>query len=489
LFIEGSSPIETGFKAILESTLFLPTPSYGICLDFWYHMYGTGIGSLNVYLNISNASSLIWTQNGNKGNMWKNAQVTIISAKYFRINIEAIRGNSIYSDIAIDDLDFMEKSCTLSPADANPSNQITIPIITTTRSLRPTSLYDCTFETGYCIWSPSPESTFNWTRAQGLGGSQIAGPIDYDHTLGISDGWYIFTSIANKRQTDISRIEGSLSSTRCMEFYYYFSTNGKYKFSIYVKVGNQLGLPIWSRSSSQGNFWRLGRVTVNSASTYKIVMEVSNVVNGGLEDKIAIDDVYFTLGACQDSSDVNKLCTFSSDTCGYTIDTKSNFQWSLFLPETRLLDFNSENENEFLSKVNPIPIYDHTTDGVGSGYIYVDTRGFRPNETATLTSKLYAPFSTDNPTEASRCVEFYFYIQGTNVVRLNLKTNAPPSTTKNTIWSRDYDHSSYWWKGEANIKLITNYTTIFEAVILNNTAMNGLAALDDIIIRNGQCSR
>ena len=47
LFIEGSSPTQAGDKALFESNLFFPTPSYGICLDFWYHMWGNGIGTLN----------------------------------------------------------------------------------------------------------------------------------------------------------------------------------------------------------------------------------------------------------------------------------------------------------------------------------------------------------------------------------------------------------------------------------------------------------
>jgi hypothetical protein len=41
LFIEASA-IEPGYKAILESTVFQPTPTYGLCMDFWYHMYGQG---------------------------------------------------------------------------------------------------------------------------------------------------------------------------------------------------------------------------------------------------------------------------------------------------------------------------------------------------------------------------------------------------------------------------------------------------------------
>ena len=40
----------------------------------------------------------------------------------------------------------------------------------------------------------------------------------------------------------------------------------------------------------------------------------------------------------------------------------------------------------------------------------------------------------------------------------------------------------------ATIKLLSNNSLIFEAVALNNP-INGLVGLDDIILRNGQCSR
>lgn len=39
-------------------------------MTFWYHMYGSSIGSLNVYLNISNRLTLWWRKSGNKGNKW-----------------------------------------------------------------------------------------------------------------------------------------------------------------------------------------------------------------------------------------------------------------------------------------------------------------------------------------------------------------------------------------------------------------------------------
>jgi len=36
LFMEASSPAQTGYRAWLQSPLFPPTPSFGLCFEFWY---------------------------------------------------------------------------------------------------------------------------------------------------------------------------------------------------------------------------------------------------------------------------------------------------------------------------------------------------------------------------------------------------------------------------------------------------------------------
>jgi hypothetical protein len=274
-----------------------------------------------------------------------------------------------------------------------------------------------------------------------------------------------------------------------MEFYYYFFTNTKYKFNVYVKVGQQIGAPLWTRTTSQGDFWRLGRLTVTSGSLYTVLFELASIMNGGSDDRFAIDDVFFTLGACQDSSDVNKVCTFSDSTlCGYTADTSKNFQWKLYIPDALKSNTEGEIDKSEEQRAGPLPIDDHTTNGGGSGYVYVQTNGFQVNNTAKLVSKVYTPFSTVDPLQGARCLEFYFYIQGKDAVQLNVKSVTSPSSTENLLWTRSSDHSKYWWKGEANIRLIGNYSVVFEAIV-GSSPTNGLAALDDIILRNGQCSR
>ena len=41
------------------------------CIQFYYHMYGASMGTLNVYVNGRN----VFTASGNKGSMWHRANV------------------------------------------------------------------------------------------------------------------------------------------------------------------------------------------------------------------------------------------------------------------------------------------------------------------------------------------------------------------------------------------------------------------------------
>ena len=78
LFIESSSPRVVGDTAHLVSTVFNRTAGNGRCFTFWYHMYGTDIGRLNIYVNTtSGGKQLKWRLIGNQGNSWFNGQVNV----------------------------------------------------------------------------------------------------------------------------------------------------------------------------------------------------------------------------------------------------------------------------------------------------------------------------------------------------------------------------------------------------------------------------
>ena len=85
MYIETSSPRKLGDKARFVS------PSYasvkgGQCFQFWYHMYGNDIGRLNVFIKIGNNNGIpVWTRAGNRGNVWKVAQVAITTTSSFNV--------------------------------------------------------------------------------------------------------------------------------------------------------------------------------------------------------------------------------------------------------------------------------------------------------------------------------------------------------------------------------------------------------------------
>lgn len=73
-----------GANARLLSPRYPPTK--GSCLQFWYHMYGRSIGTLNVYIRGSAwAMTKVWSKSGNDTNIWNVAQVSIRSRYRYEV--------------------------------------------------------------------------------------------------------------------------------------------------------------------------------------------------------------------------------------------------------------------------------------------------------------------------------------------------------------------------------------------------------------------
>uniref|UniRef100_A0A673W4N4 MAM domain containing 2a n=1 Tax=Salmo trutta TaxID=8032 RepID=A0A673W4N4_SALTR len=84
------------------------------CLVFYYHMYGSGTGLLSVLLRRgdSEQDALLWRRRGEQSISWMRATVDYECDRRHQIIFEAIRGPSIRSDIAIDDIVFKKGPCT-----------------------------------------------------------------------------------------------------------------------------------------------------------------------------------------------------------------------------------------------------------------------------------------------------------------------------------------------------------------------------------------
>ena len=80
------------------------------CLTFWYHMYGYGMGKLNIYVSVNDKEKRLLNISGNKENRWLQAFIDISQSTPYNIIFEGTRG--YWSDIAIDDIYFTPGLCT-----------------------------------------------------------------------------------------------------------------------------------------------------------------------------------------------------------------------------------------------------------------------------------------------------------------------------------------------------------------------------------------
>lgn len=121
MYVEASYPNFPSKQFVLESPVLALAPQCH--LSFWYHMYGSSIGSLTLNAATSSGSSAVslWTRSGNQGNTWQSATV-MVPQDATKLQFDAVTGSSWSSDIAIDDIIF---DCQVADGDSkgcrNPS--------------------------------------------------------------------------------------------------------------------------------------------------------------------------------------------------------------------------------------------------------------------------------------------------------------------------------------------------------------------------------
>ncbi|XP_031555405.1 MAM and LDL-receptor class A domain-containing protein 1-like isoform X2 [Actinia tenebrosa] len=111
VYAEASGPAPR--KATeLRSPVF--TANSGRCLQFAYHMYGSTMGSLKVYvIDIhTGTKNMIFTKSGNQGQQWYRKSVTVTSPNDYKVVFEVIKGSDYASDVALDDMLLEDGGCT-----------------------------------------------------------------------------------------------------------------------------------------------------------------------------------------------------------------------------------------------------------------------------------------------------------------------------------------------------------------------------------------
>lgn len=90
MFIEASLPRKQGDTARLISETMTKHWSTKVpyCLRFWYHMTGSGIGTLNLYVKTGTGKlneQLIWRLSGNQAKLWKSGTAPIYSSLDYQV--------------------------------------------------------------------------------------------------------------------------------------------------------------------------------------------------------------------------------------------------------------------------------------------------------------------------------------------------------------------------------------------------------------------
>ncbi|XP_041465292.1 MAM and LDL-receptor class A domain-containing protein 1-like [Lytechinus variegatus] len=375
------------------------------CVEFWYHVYGRDTETLNVYVKLEGVvlpSSPAWSITGNQGNYWHRATFNIpANTNNYRLVFEAIPGDAVSDDVAIDDITFYEGTACPIPS--------TVPPLPATSPTAVTSL-DCNFELGFCGYEQEYENDqADWAREQGkYVASSETGP-QVDHSLGTSEGYYamfdpsLFISLdRNEGAILVSPFLQASNSPRCVQFYAFMYGNNVDYLNIYIRPwGATTSLdPQFSIYGNIANEWRLYGMNVPRSNKHFHVLFQANVGRFKSSGKIAIDDIRMVTGMCPEEVPPTLLpwgadCDFEQNgtLCGYTQRSSDAFDWIWHQGST--------------GSTNTGPHADHTLGTPQGHYMYIETSlPQRPGDRASLVSPVLNSQDTDI------CLRFYYHATG-----------------------------------------------------------------------------
>ncbi|MBN3307353.1 MLRP2 protein, partial [Amia calva] len=490
------------------------------CISFWYHIYGSSIGTLNFIMKLEGGSETVqWTRSATQGNKWNFADFRILeNDKPVQFIFEAVQGGSD-GDIAVDDVvvaDSVNGSC---PAER-----------------------ECTFESSRCDLQDDTTGRFSWTRTSGFLSSNSSSPTE-DHTLGTAHGYYLSAQLWKWPSKYTGQIATRLNkptphSGECLNFWYHMEGNSVGAFNIYLQKHHQSKVLLWVKRGNQGDLWRHGRVTILSPdSQYQIIFEA--VAGEGQNGDIAIDDLLILNGPCPPEG----LCDFEIDACGWlNARTGDNLDWtwnsgsvgdSSYVPsvdhttnsalghyllfkadymskdKTALLlseymeattaaclvfwyhihtdsyglcrwqqdtsdgfDWTCQRGNHVDAHGNG-PMFDHSVGSAEGYYLIVMASGSADEESAIISSPVILE-STD------MCISFWYYMLGSSVSTLDVLVETV------FVWSRNGTQAAEWLNAQVTIRMADAYRVQFSGK--RRAAGQGFIAIDDITVRVGGCT-
>ncbi|KAL0966606.1 hypothetical protein UPYG_G00297350 [Umbra pygmaea] len=284
-YLPSSGDDLPGQTARMASPLF--PADKGVCLQLWYHMFGKGMGTMNVYQSSEKGDKvLLLSYTGDQGALWRFAQASLqMDGKDYKIVVEGVKGSSQEGDMAFDDILVTSSSC---PPPGH-----------------------CDFQVNLCGWTNVARSEVargDWLRGRGHSINPNTGP-SVDHTTNTSLGYYLYVDSSVGKWGDrtilVSEVLQPDSKGHCITFWFHmygphigtlnlYSNNRKQ----YASEGSMEVL--WTESGNQGDVWSEGSVYVVYTEPFWFeFMYQRGQTPGG---DVALDDITIRPGHCYKTS-------------------------------------------------------------------------------------------------------------------------------------------------------------------------------------------
>ncbi|XP_041367445.1 MAM and LDL-receptor class A domain-containing protein 2-like [Gigantopelta aegis] len=540
LYIESSSPrVPNDTARIIYN---MPKPPGKCSLRFWYHMYGTHIGALNVYSKtLDRGQNLLASVKGQQGNKWIRKEVSLLSSTPFQTIIEGVIGVGYRGDIAIDDISFTP-GCgmgSVTPPPLFSPGAASHQSIVTTRNPCPTGQRACadgtcmssklfcdfkrdcrdgsdesscptycSFEKGMCGWKNTVPDLVDWERATGISTNNL-GPMapPFDASRGKSQ-YFVFIhdktpgGHVGGQVATLASPQFSAASSDCkVRFKYFMHGISPAGLSLVIKQGTQSTI-LWQDRGDHGSAWLattvgIGRRFAAFQLTFKMLY--ARIYKGA----IAIDEIQFencgippvqksctadqfrcTRGACVPKS---SLCD-NIDDCGDKSDeTDSSCQnYKKYNFEQGIGDLKqgqNKVDDDFDWKR-----WAGKTPSSGSGPDRDHTIGtpsghymyMEASAPAKYNQKTWLLTKPFYASASKNCnMRFFFFMYGKHVNQLNVYYRLYNSgPPTHLIWSVAGNQGSYWQSGIVRLNVSSNFQVIIEARV--GDSYLGDIAIDDL---------
>uniref|UniRef100_A0A8C4Z5E9 Zonadhesin n=1 Tax=Gadus morhua TaxID=8049 RepID=A0A8C4Z5E9_GADMO len=288
MYIEGDGMTHGNSARLLSAQCNYRGP---LCLQFWYHMHGSASAmALNIYHLHAVQAEKVWSMVNDQGSEWHQAFVDIKEKGTFQIIIEAIRGSTALSDVAIDDISIQFGSC--SSEDVRYHGPPCVPAPGQTGRV---CKMNCDFEQDLCEWNQMVTDVFDWTRHNGSSPTIRTGPSS-DHMAG---GHYLYIEANSATYGDTARLlssECSHTGPQCLRFWYHMygsaDTMGLHVYLLQDRLANS----VWGKRNDQGDVWKEAMVDLTTDGPFRIIFEGRRGSND--QSDAAIDDVSLRPGHC-----------------------------------------------------------------------------------------------------------------------------------------------------------------------------------------------